>query len=255
MKNIVQLSHIKKTFRVPNEKRNRFREHLTAFFKKQPSVMIVAADDLSLSVPEGQFLGIIGPNGAGKSTLLKLMANVLYPEKGHISVVGRVAPFLELGVGFQPQLTGRDNVFFYGVLLGLSIKEIRRRYDTIVAFAELEGYMEQLVKNYSTGMQMRLAFAITSHVDADVVLIDEALAVGDEHFQQKCLAYMDTLRRQNKTIIFVSHDLVAIERHCDRVLVLDNGKIVKDGNPKESVDFYKAHLHKKEGNQEIKKVV
>lgn len=255
MTNVVELSNIKKTFRVPHEKRNRFREHLTAFFKKQPSDMIVAADNLSLSVPEGQFLGIIGPNGAGKSTLLKLMANVLYPERGQISVSGRVAPFLELGVGFQPQLSGRDNVFFYGVLLGLSREEVRRRFDTIVAFAELEGYMEQLVKNYSTGMQMRLAFAITSHVDADVVLIDEVLAVGDEHFQQKCLGYMDTLRRQNKTIIFVSHDLVAIERHCDRVLVLDNGTIVKDGDPKRSIDFYKAHLHKKEGKEEIRRSV
>lgn len=249
MNYVVELHDVKKQFRLPLEGRRRIHEQLLDYLRRSPYSLITVADKLSFRVKEGQFIGIVGPNGSGKSTLLKLIAGVLYPNNGAVRVVGKVAPFIELGVGFQPELTGRDNIFFYGALLGLSTLEIRERFDDIVEFAELQGYMGQRVKNYSTGMQMRLAFAITSHVDADIFLVDEALAVGDEPFQKKCLDFMDKLRGQSKTIIFVSHDLGAIERHCDRVIVLDGGHILVDGDAKKSIDFYKSYLQEKEAKQ------
>ena len=222
---IIELKKVTKTFKLPHERRNSLKEHLFNFWRLRAYETIRAADDVSLSIQPGEFIGIIGPNGSGKSTLLKLIAGVLYPDTGEIAVRGRISPFLELGVGFQPELSGQDNVCLYAAILGLTKVQTRERYDQIVAFAELERFMDQKVKNYSTGMQMRLAFAITAHVDADILLVDEALAVGDESFQQKCLAKMNQLKLSGKTILFVSHDLERIKANCKKIIEMKAGRI------------------------------
>ncbi len=221
---IIELKNVTKTFKLPHERRNNLKDYLFNIFRPVTYETIKAADNISLAICPGEFVGLIGPNGSGKSTLLKLIAGVMYPDSGSIIVRGRISPFLELGVGFQPELSGKDNVYLYGAILGLTPKQARDRYQQIVAFAELERFVDQKVKNYSTGMQMRLAFAITAHVDADILLIDEALAVGDESFQRKCLAKMEQLKSQNKTILLVSHDLEQVRKGCQRIIELRSGK-------------------------------
>ncbi|OGZ41632.1 MAG: ATP-binding protein [Candidatus Ryanbacteria bacterium RIFCSPHIGHO2_02_FULL_45_43] len=236
----IKVEHLTKEFKIPHERRDRLKEHFVHLFRPLKYETFKALDDVSLEVKKGEFLGIIGPNGAGKSTLLKLIAGVLKPDAGSITVNGRISPFLELGVGFEPELSGKDNVFLYGVLLGISRKEIKERYNTIVAFAELERFMDQKVKNYSSGMQMRLAFAITAHVDADILLVDEALVVGDESFQQKCLQTMDRLSEEGKTIIFVSHDLDQVIDLCISALLITNGKVRCSGTSEDVAKIYLA---------------
>ena len=222
---IIELKKITKTFKLPHDQRNRLKDYVFNFWRRRTYEIIKAADDISLSIQPGEFIGLIGPNGSGKSTLLKMIAGVLYPDSGEIAVRGRIAPFLELGVGFQYELSGRDNVYLYGAILGLTRRQVNERYDQIVGFAELERFMDQKVKNYSTGMQMRLAFAITAHVDADILLVDEALAVGDEAFQKKCLDKMSRLKSQGKTILLVSHDLEKIQTNCEKIFELEKGSI------------------------------
>ncbi len=222
---IIELKNVTKTFKLPHERRDSLKEHLFNFWRPRTYEIIKAVDDVSLSIQPGEFVGIIGPNGSGKSTLLKLIAGVLYPNEGSITVRGRISPFLELGVGFQPELSGHDNVYLYAAILGLSPRQIRERYKQIVAFAELDRFMDQKVKNYSTGMQMRLAFAITSHVDADILLVDEALAVGDESFQKKCLDKMRNLKEEGKTILLISHNLNSVRENCQKIIEMGMGKI------------------------------
>ncbi len=241
MSNIIELVNVTKNFRLQPESRS-LKELVMKPFRHISNELVCVADDITLSVAEGDFLGVIGLNGAGKSTLLKLISGVFYPDRGTIHVTGSISPFIELGVGFQPELSGRDNVFLYGAILGLTRKQIKDRYDAIVSFAELEKFMHQKVRNYSTGMQMRLGFSITSHVDADIFLVDEALAVGDEFFQKKCLSYMDSLVQRKKTIIFVSHDLPTVEKRCNRLAVLERGRLVAVGAPS---DVIKYHMPKK----------
>jgi len=229
---IIELKNVTKTFQLPHERRNTLKDYVFNFWRPRTYETIKAADDISLSIYPGEFVGLIGPNGSGKSTLLKMIAGVLYPDSGEVIVRGpdgtghgRIAPFLELGVGFQYELSGRDNVFLYGAILGLTRRQVKERFAQIVAFAELERFMDQKVKNYSTGMQMRLAFAITVHVDADILLIDEALAVGDESFQKKCLERMAKLKSQGKTILLVSHNLERVRENCERIIEMRTGKI------------------------------
>lgn len=228
---VIKLQNVTKTFKLPHERRDTFKDHLFNFWRPRTYEIIKAADNISLSIQPGEFIGIIGPNGSGKSTLLKLIAGVLYPDSGEITVRGRISPFLELGVGFQPELSGRDNVYLYAAILGLSHRQIKERFEQIVAFAELERFMDQKVKNYSTGMQMRLAFAITAHVDADILLVDEALAVGDESFQKKCLEKMGGLKNYGKTIMLVSHDQKLISEFARRMIILQAGRIRTDRYP------------------------
>lgn len=199
-----------------------------------------ALRDVTLEVPAGQTLGIIGPNGSGKSTLLRLVARTHYPTRGEIRVRGRVSPMLEVGVGFHQELTGRENVYLNGALLGLPRRSVDRLYPAIVAFAELQDFIDVPVKNYSSGMQARLGYAIAAHLDPEVLLIDEALAVGDEAFQRKCQEHMAAVRRRGKTIMLVSHNLRAVASLCDRLCLLVHGRVVALGPPDVVIPQYQS---------------
>lgn len=199
-----------------------------------------ALQDVSLEVRQGETLGLIGPNGSGKSTLLRLIARTLFPTRGEIAVRGRVSPMLEVGVGFHLELTGQENVYLNGSLLGLPRREIERLYPSIVAFAELEDFIDVPVKNYSSGMQARLGFAVAAHLNPDVLVIDEGLSVGDEAFQRKCQERMAAFRAEGKTIMFVSHNLRAVAALCDRVCLLVRGRVVAVGTPSEVIPRYEA---------------
>src|SRR4029450_6563801 len=195
--------------------------------------------DITFTVRQGQILGIIGRNGSGKSTLLKLLAGIYRPDRGNIRVGGRIGALLELGAGFHPEFSGRENVLINGIVLGLSKREVRQRFDDIVRFAELETFIDEPVKTYSSGMYMRLGFAVAVHAAPDSLLIDEILAVGDETFQQKCFDKLAAFRRLGKTIVLVSHDLATVERWSDEVLWRDNGIIQERGEPRRVIDLYR----------------
>jgi ABC-type polysaccharide/polyol phosphate transport system ATPase subunit len=195
-------------------------------------------DDVSFRIGHGETVGLIGRNGSGKSTLLSLMARIYRPTAGRVTVRGRVAPLLELGAGFHPELTGVENVYFNGAVLGLTQRQVAARFDDIVAFAELERSIDMPVRNYSSGMLLRLGFATAVHTDADVLLVDEGLAVGDEAFQQKCFAKIEEFQRQGKTIVVVTHELDHLERIAGRILWLKDGKIVMDGDVQTVLSAY-----------------
>jgi ABC-2 type transport system ATP-binding protein len=195
-------------------------------------------NNISFDVKQGEFFGIVGKNGSGKSTLLKTLAGIYTPAKGGVEVNGSLVPFIELGVGFNPELTGRENVYLNGALLGFSRKEINEMYDEIVEFAELDDFMDERLKNYSSGMQVRLAFSIAIQAKGDILLLDEVLAVGDAAFQQKCFDYFERLKRDKRTIIIVTHDMGAVKRFCDRAMIISNGIIEKIGTPEEVADLY-----------------
>jgi ABC-type polysaccharide/polyol phosphate transport system ATPase subunit len=230
---------VSKSFRLPHQQRTTFKEYFLHPFHRTFYEHQMALDDISFDVQEGEFFGIIGPNGSGKSTLLKIMAGIYRQDKGVVSIDGLVSPFIELGVGFSPELTGRDNVRINSTLLGLSSKELARRYENIVAFAELERFMDQKLKNFSSGMQMRLAYSIAIQVDFDVLLLDEVLAVGDQNFQEKCFATFRRFRAEGKTIVLVTHDLATLEEHADRVLLLRRGKVEMLGEPSDVAAHYR----------------
>lgn len=193
---------------------------------------------LDFEVKQGEFLGIVGKNGSGKSTLLKILAGIYYPEKGSITINGTLVPFIELGVGFNPELTGRENVYMNGALLGFSNAEMDQMYDDIWDFAELKDFQDQKLKNYSSGMQVRLAFSIAIRARGDILLLDEVLAVGDAAFQQKCEHYFESLKDNHQTVILVTHSMDNVRRFCNRAILIDDGKIVKDGKPDKIADAY-----------------
>ncbi len=199
-----------------------------------------ALDGVGFEVARGEALGIIGHNGSGKTTLLRLLAGVMVPTTGRIKIEGRITTLIELGAGFNPQLTGEENIYLAGALYGISQHEMRRQFDEIVAFAELERFVHVAVKNYSSGMSARLGFSIATVIDPDVLIVDEVLAVGDEAFQEKCFARMVDFRDRGKTIVLVSHDLPLVERFCDRALLLDHGRLVAQGDPAEVVKSYQT---------------
>jgi lipopolysaccharide transport system ATP-binding protein len=201
-----------------------------------------ALRDVSFQVNQGEAVGIIGPNGAGKSTLLRLLCGIGRPTRGRTHIEGRVAALLELGAGFHPQLTGRENLYVSGVVSGLRRAEVDRRYQEIVDFAEIEEFIDQPLRTYSSGMQIRLGFAVAIHVDPDVLIVDEALAVGDAHFQQKCLERIESFRRNGKTLLFVSHDSATINRFCDRAIWLEHGYVKADGPAEQVTAAYEAHV-------------
>lgn len=207
-------------------------------FKRVDFERNVALEGVSFEVGVGECFGVIGPNGSGKSTLMKILGGIYRQDAGEVVVRGRLSPFIELGVGFNPDLTGRDNVRINGALLGLSKGELERRFDDIVAFAELERFIDQKLKNYSSGMQVRLAYSIAIQVDFDVLLLDEVLAVGDQAFQQKCFETFERFREESKTIVFVSHNLQAVRRVCDRTVLIEDGRAVALGASAEVVDRY-----------------
>ena len=212
----------------------------------RPDETFSALSDVSLTVPKGRTLGVIGRNGSGKSTLLKLVAGITKPTAGTVRVDGRVSALIELGAGFHPEISGRENVFINGIMLGLTKREIAKRFDEIVEFAELREFIDAPVKTYSSGMYMRLGFAVAIHVDPDVLLVDEVLAVGDEGFTHKCLDQFADFKRRGKTILLVTHSLGLVERFCDEALWLDAGRIKGSGDPKRIIDAYLTDIAQRE---------
>ena len=230
--NIVEIVGVTKTFIIPIESVNMFKQKVVGFLLRKKGYRdFTPLKNVSFSIEEGDFFGIVGKNGSGKSTLLKLIAGIYTPNKGHIRTKGKLVPFIELGVGFNPELSGRDNVYLNGALLGFSRKEVDEMYDDIVDFAEMHDFMEERLKNYSSGMQVRLAFSIAIKAKGDILMLDEVLAVGDEAFQKKCYAYFDKLKRENKTVILVTHYMGAVERFCNKAVLIENGKVKIQGKP------------------------
>jgi len=212
--------------------------------KPRPApVYTEALRDVTFEVPRGAAWGIIGPNGSGKSTLLKLITGIYRPDRGEIRVRGKVASLIELGAGFHPEFSGRENVLLNGIVLGMSKREIQNRFDDIVAFSELEDFIDEPVRTYSTGMYMRLAFSIAVHVDPDVLLMDEILSVGDESFVRKCQRKIQDFRNRRKTMLIVSHDLASVERICDRALLFEHGRVVEGGEPAEVIRLYRSRVN------------
>jgi len=229
---------VSKTFLIPHETRNTLREHFLHPLQRTTYELNPALVDVSFSIERGEFFGIIGPNGGGKSTLLKILAGIYRPDSGFVRVSGALSPFIELGVGFNPELSARDNIRINGTLLGLSQRDLEARFHDIVAFAELERFVDQKLKNYSSGMHVRLAYSIAIQVPFDVLLLDEVLAVGDQSFQEKCFGTFDRMQGESKTVVLVSHDLGTVARYCDRALLLRNGAVHTIGTPQEVIDAY-----------------
>jgi ABC-2 type transport system ATP-binding protein len=243
----IKVENVGKVFKLPHEKTNSVKGIFLNFWRHDKTYeKQKVLDDISFEIKKGEFFGILGRNGSGKSTLLKLMAAIYHPTSGDIQINGQLTPFIELGVGFNPELTGRENVFLNGALLGFSRAEMEEMYDEIVDFAELERFMDQRLKNYSSGMQVRLAFSIAIRAKSDILLIDEVLAVGDYNFQAKCLAVFEQLKKDGVTIVFISHDMESVRRFCDNVILIEKGKIIARGSTQKVIDGYMRLNAKKE---------
>ncbi len=235
----IKVSGVSKTFRIPHEKVSSLRGAAVNAFKRNKGFEeFKALDDVSFEVKKGEFFGIIGRNGSGKSTLLKILAGIYQTDKGSVKIDGRISPFLELGIGFNPELSGRDNVYLNATVLGLTKKEIDKKFDAIVAFSELERFIDQKLKNYSSGMQVRLAFSVSIHANREILLMDEVLAVGDSNFQSKCLEEFNKYREMGRTVVIVTHDIAVVQRYCDRAMLLRSGKIKKIGNAEDVANEY-----------------
>jgi ABC-type polysaccharide/polyol phosphate transport system ATPase subunit len=229
----VVVERLDKAFRLPHQRYSTLKERVLHPFARSSFEVFQALDGVSFGVRDGEFFGIVGRNGSGKSTLLKCLAGVYAADAGRIEIGGRVSPFIELGVGFNPDLTARDNVVINAIMLGLTRKEARRRFDEIIEFAELQEFVDLKLKNYSSGMSVRLGFSVAIQVDAAVVLVDEVLAVGDAAFQQKCFDEFERMRAEGRTILFVTHDMNSIERFCDRAMLIERGRVLDIGAPDE----------------------
>jgi ABC-2 type transport system ATP-binding protein len=227
----ITVAGVSKTFRLPRQLYSTFKERALHPLRSREVDELRALDDVSVTIPRGEFFGIVGRNGSGKSTLLKCLAGIYEPNRGEISVAGKLSPFIELGVGFNMDLTARENVLINAILLGLTRREAHERFDEIIAFAELEDFLDLKLKNYSSGMHVRLAFSVATQTDADVLLIDEVLAVGDVAFQQKCFEQFHKLKAEGRTIVFVTHDMAAVERFCDRAMLIERGRMLDVGDP------------------------
>lgn len=234
----IEVEHLYKTFRIPHEKRTTIFEALTGVFKPPTYETFHALRDINFTVEDGEALGIIGVNGSGKSTLLKIIANILHPTEGRVNIHKKITPFLELGVGFQPDLTAAENIKIYATIMGMQKREINDKLDDIIEFAGLERFRDTKLKNFSSGMQVRLAFSTAIQTDPEILLLDEVLAVGDMEFQQKCLDVLSQYRKDGVTIVFVSHDLGAVRRFCDKTLLLNKGEQVILGDTGEVIDRY-----------------
>lgn len=228
----LRVKNLSKVFKLPHERNSSLKQTLINFRKRSYSEFKVL-NDISFEVKKGEFFGIVGRNGSGKSTLLKLIAEIYRPTKGEVLLNGDLTPFIELGVGFNMELSGRDNVYLNGAILGLDEKEIDKIYDDIVEFAELEKFMDQKLKNYSSGMLVRLAFSVAIRAHNEILLIDEVLAVGDANFQRKCFNVFKEIKRSGKTVIFVTHDMGAVQEFCDRAMLINDGKIVTIGKSRD----------------------
>jgi ABC-type polysaccharide/polyol phosphate transport system ATPase subunit len=229
----IVVERVGKTFRLPRQQYSTLKERVLHPLRSQVFDELRALDDVSLEIGRGEFFGIVGRNGSGKSTLLKCLAGIYDLDEGSITIHGRLSPFIELGVGFNPDLTARDNVVINAIMLGMSRREARARFDAVVDFAELHDFLDLKLKNYSSGMNVRLAFATAIQVDAELLLVDEVLAVGDAAFQQKCFEEFQRMKDAGRTIVFVTHDMAAVERFCDRAMLLEKGRVVGIGDPRE----------------------
>ena len=236
----VAVDAVSKTFHLPHERSHTLKERALHPFRGKSQDRFEALKDVSFSVAPGEFFGIVGRNGSGKSTLLKCMAGIYATDSGAIYVNGRVSTFIELGVGFNPDLAARDNVLLNAIMLGVDPRDARRRFDEVIAFAELEEFVDLKIKNYSSGMLVRLAFATAIQADADILLIDEVLAVGDAAFQQKCFDVFTRLKDEGKTILFVTHDMATVSRFCDRAMLLERGEVVAIDKPTTAAERYLA---------------
>lgn len=241
----IKVDSVSKTFKLPHEKTSSVKGlFLNLFHGKRTYERQQVLNNVSFEIEKGEFFGIVGRNGSGKSTMLKLLAGIYSPDTGGIAVNGKLTPFIELGVGFNPELTGRENVYLNGALLGFNRKEMDVMYDEIVEFAELGKFMDQKLKNYSSGMQVRLAFAIAIRADTEVLILDEVLAVGDAAFQQKCNDYFEKIKKTNKTVVLVTHDMGAVTRYCSRALLLEDGDVKLIGSPeKVSTQYTLDNMH------------
>jgi ABC-type polysaccharide/polyol phosphate transport system ATPase subunit len=235
----IEVADVYKAFRIPHEQRTFLKEYFLHPFRRVTYERNEALRGISFEVERGEFFGVIGPNGSGKSTLLRILAGIYIPDSGRVTVDGLLSPFIELGVGFNPELTARDNVRINGTLAGLTKDELDQKFDDIVAFAELERFVDQKLKNYSSGMLVRLAYSIAIQIPFDVLLLDEVLAVGDQAFQEKCFATFERFKIEGKTVVFVSHALELMERFCDRALLLERGEVRGPGHPNEIVAQYR----------------
>ena len=235
----IKVNNLSKSFKLPTEQVNGLKQ---AIFNHLKGVKGYTEQkvlkNLSFEIKKGEFVGIVGRNGSGKSTLLKILAGIYYPQKGEIIINGNLVPFIELGVGFNPELTGRENVYMNGALLGFSNEEMQAMYNDIWEFAELKPFQDQKLKNYSSGMQVRLAFSIAIRAHGDILLLDEVLAVGDAAFQQKCNDYFQSLQDKGQTVILVTHSMSNIRKFCTRAILLEDGKITLDGEPNKVADAY-----------------
>lgn len=249
----IKVTNVSKSFKLPHDKQNSIKGGLISLVKngKRTYEKQEVLKDISFEIKKGEFFGIVGRNGSGKSTLLKMLAGIYTPTNGNIHVNGSLTPFIELGVGFNPELTGRENVYLNGALLGFNRSQMDEMYAEIVDFAELERFMDQKLKNYSSGMQVRLAFSIAIRAQGDILLLDEVLAVGDEAFQKKCYDYFDSLKRNKKTVILVTHDMSAVEKFCTKAMLIENGEIVTISNPR---DVAKEYTKKNNENYEHKPI-
>lgn len=235
----VKVDHVSKFFKLPTEATNSLRTAMVNRFKgikgyKEQHVL----NDISFEVEKGDFFGILGRNGSGKSTLLKIISEIYVPEKGSVTIDGKLVSFIELGVGFNPELTGRENVYMNGAMLGFSTAEINAMYDDIVDFAELHDFMNQKLKNYSSGMQVRLAFSVAIKAQGDILILDEVLAVGDEAFQRKCNDYFQERKKSGKTTILVTHDMGAVKKYCNKAVLIENGLVKAIGSPENVANQY-----------------
>ncbi len=234
---VIRIRNLYKDFKLNSDKPRTLKEKLI-FSKNNKVERITILKDINLDIKKGETVALIGTNGSGKSTLLKLMTKIIYPSKGSIEIVGKLTSLLELGAGFHPDFTGRENIYFNAAIFGLTKPEIEKRLDDIIEFAELGDFIDNPVRTYSSGMYMRLAFSIAINVDAEILLIDEILAVGDQHFQDKCFKKLQELKESDKTIVIVTHSLVQVKKLCNRAIWIKDGKVQMDGQPNEVIEKY-----------------
>ncbi len=235
--NRIIVDNVYKTFNVYMDKANSLKEKML-FWNRNRKEKREVLKNINLTIKNGEAVGLIGVNGSGKSTLLKLMTKIIYPNSGKIITNGKLTSLLELGAGFHPDFSGRENIYFNASIFGLTKKQIDERIDNIIEFSELGSYIDNPVRTYSSGMYMRLAFAVAINVDADILLVDEVLAVGDQHFQEKCIAKMKELKEQGKTMVFVTHSLGTVKDFCNRAIWLNQGVVKMDGEPDEVIEAY-----------------
>ena len=234
----IKVDHVYKSFNIYYDRANTLKERVLFWKRNKRREKREILKDINLEIKKGETVALIGVNGSGKSTLLKLMTQIIFPNKGTIETHGKLTSLLELGAGFHPDFSGRENIYFNSSIFGLTKKEIDKRLDQIIEFSELQDFIDNPVRTYSSGMYMRLAFSVAINVDADILLIDEILSVGDQHFQEKCFKKMRELREQGKTMVFVTHSMESVRNLCDRAIWLYDGQVRMDGNTQEVIDEY-----------------